>query len=445
MPGGNNEVTPLQYELIEAWPEINQLNPEINAIDKLVSWEIHPSIDTVGRTGILSLSSPLKVSSGVFSSIRALKLKGIGLRDQNGNICPPTIEPYYRANPHIGITRTGEFCPVPSAPAPMGGITVTRAIQEYRNSCILTKNGCPSQVPVRLYRYLDTTMVFNPDKSISDFLGVVVSGLPNFIDFRADTALRYEFADAQTRKLLDQLATDLKIINAENVGLAILSKTYNLFGTTLRKFSMSGLYRYSGTPDNLSFSSEINQVFLMDLDSSLELSECSSTEKPLQVMRDVASALFHLAAFILNPKYIESFPVNQVCDEAPFYKFLSAYYHDVSSELIYKISLIYQNHYLHMYSNAFKNRKFSPSPKRDDETFQEYWLRAYKQHWINREETYSLLMAILWVLHDKSELAIYFPHELTQDKLYDNLATYSSTSIMRKIKAQINYVTQISD
>jgi hypothetical protein len=76
----------------------------------------------------------------------------------------------------------------------------------------------------------------------------------------------------------------------------------------LRRLTDAGLFRHSGSVDNWGVAHERwlagpdpSAVFLTDLDSLRDLAGVSDCRRPLEVLRDVASGLFNLAAAIMLP------------------------------------------------------------------------------------------------------------------------------------------------
>lgn len=412
----------LQFALVDYWSGIDQANPKIQFLDDLVSWKSIPTFHQPGRTGWLSLEVPIFVSKpSIFSEINGVKLKGIGLCNKNGNITQPTTQPYYRANPHLGFDPNGTFVLVPSAPAPLGGITFHRAQSEFEIARTLVEHQCPSVIPIRLYQYLNTDRVFQANGVEPSPLGVVITGLSQSTPFRADCAFQYGITDPQTQQFLDTLLDQMEIRRSTNPGLSLVSKLGHLYGRTLRKFNELGFYRYSGTLDNYAYCHLIQEVFLIDLDSSRRLDECSEIERPLQIMRDVASSLFNLAAGLMNPKWIQRFPATDIRKFAPFQSVLLGYYHEAPPRLIDSLSYIFQEYYLKMHQRVFNNLSKILSGKTPSEQ-----TKIFQRYWMDRKETYSFLMAILWFLHKESNLIEFAPHELSIDDLYHRIAAFSS-------------------
>lgn len=439
-----NMLVPLKFDLVDQWDGIDQLNPEIRSLDDYVSWKLVPKFNRLGRSAWLPLETPIVVSTHKQQiEIHALKIKGVGLCDHKGDIIPPTIQPYYRANPHLGITAEGKFIPLASPPAPLGGITIERARREYHITCNLLESGCPVQIPVRLCQYAEPSMIFQAEGHDPFPLAVIVAGMPQNTDLRADLAFEYDATDEFTKRKLDELIRQMGIAPLANRGLSLLSNLIKLHGRTLRKFSEAGFYRYSSSPDNYAFSPQLGEVFLMDLDSSRELSECSNIARPLQIMRDAASALFHLLAYLTKPQFIRYFPESDVIEANPFRSFLQGYYNDVSSEFVYYLSNVLLTYYQQVYRRVFETSKtpdLTPEIGTPDaiESFQEHRIRNYRQSWINREEAYCLIIAALWKLHERSALLSYAPLLLSENRFYQNLSEYSSPEIAAFIKVQLN-------
>lgn len=430
---------PLQCSLVETWDTIDQNNSEIQSLVQLVKWEKEPIFPRIGRSAFVLLKQPINIP-GVPVSIKSLKLKGIGARKHTGEIIRPTTLEIHNCNPHLGFNKNGDFIPIKSSPAPMGGITIDRAKQEFFVSKSLVENGCPSIIPIHVYQYMDSDMKFSSDQGDPKPLGAVVTGLFENNPLRADSVFDYETLDENTKKEIDAWIQHLNCCNNSHRSLSLIAKLSKLFGKTIRKFSEAGFFRYSGAPDNYSYCKDTGEVFLIDLDSSLRICDLSSTEKSLQVIRDTASGIAYLVAFLTDPKRLRLFPVKEVIEYNPFRELLCGYYEEIDKELVDSISTIIIGYYqkVHLKASTMSPTEACKSSNGNSNNFQEFLCQSFMRLWVDRKETYSYLIPIVWLLHKKSSLMNSFPHQLLIDQVFQNISCYSSSQIANSVRSEID-------
>ncbi len=309
-------------------------------------------------------------------------------------------------------------------------LTTNRAKQEFFVSKSLVEYGCPSIVPIRVYEYMNFDMRFSSNKRHPESLGVVVTGLLESNSLRADSIFDYETLDENCQKEIDVWIRHLSCCDSRHPSLCLITKLSKLFGKTIRKFSEAGFFRYSGAPDNYSYCSVTGEVFLIDLDSSLKICELSPIEKSLQIIRDASSGVAYLIAFLTHPNRLNSFPMKEVIEYNPFRELLSGYYHDVDKELINNVSYIITKYYQKVFAKAStmiddKAYKKSNNIRND---FQCFLSQSFMRPWIDRKETYSYLMPITWLLHEKSALMNSVPHKLSINQVFERIAKYNSSN-----------------
>jgi hypothetical protein len=103
-------------------------------------------------------------------------------------------------------------------------------------------------------------------------------------------------------------------------------------GGLLRGFAEAGLYRYGAHLENLHFDINRGELFLTDLDSSLRLDDLPSVAQPLQVLRDVASALHKIALRFHYFVTLDRCPIAQVRTVDPFAALLRGYFSEAAVE-----------------------------------------------------------------------------------------------------------------
>ena len=246
----------LNGQVIKEWEGICLPENIRVQIAQLISWNKRvPSFPSVGRTAFLALPTPIPVVGAPNIKTCSLKIKGVGLRDYSGVVSTPSTTPYYRANMHLGFDSTGNSVLVASDPSPLGGMTLPRAQAEFECAQKLFESGCPAEIPIALAAYPDLEF-FNPANRISSKLGAVVCGLP----VKVPTRLNDLLSQAKDKSLVTVSGSSW--IGQKHYKL--LRCIYFNLGVTLRKFHMSGFYRYSGHPGNFVFDEEEKKVFLVD-------------------------------------------------------------------------------------------------------------------------------------------------------------------------------------
>lgn len=438
----------LNYELINQYNRIDKENPELQIIDKIVSWEIMPSFPKIGRTAWLPLKKTImvKIQDRQFP-IFALKIKGVGLNDYNRDTIQPSAKQFITAAfPHNGIKKDGSFELMKSPYSPIGGMTLERAKTEYNISQELIENNVPSQVPIRLYKYTDQQLQFsNLKNGTSQPMGVVVTGQLQSQFFRASSILDYQNLQKEVIQSIEEFSAQMEARGEKDPQFSLLKKVYGSYGKILRQFSEAGFYRHSGDLGNFGCSSQIKSVYFTDLDGCRNLSECGEIEKPLQVIRDVASCLHYILWHFTEANSIKKYPLERILKCKFFQTFLVNYYDDISPERINCFSKILEELYIHVYESTLmhleeiKKKTLIDMPENADE-FTKRYLDRWKYFNMSQEEVFSWLMSVIAVLHRDSKMMFLYPLKTSQEDLYQNLANYSNNQIVMAIKDRINKV-----
>lgn len=431
-----------------------RLVTELQKLEKVVEWAQEPVFSRIGRSALYIFKEPIYLPS-IGHSIGAAKVKGVGAKTHLGNSIQPTSIPLHNKNPHLGF-KGDEFRRAFTTPAPIGGITLERAEREFQVAKGLISNQCPSVIPLQVYKYTEQGMVFYPHKDGEAFpLGAVITGLPNSHDLRVDSVFKYYELSEEHKATIKDWMEKLNIDSTQNPALCLISELSELYGKTIRKFSESGFYRYSGAPDNYSYNTETGEVFLIDLDSSLELHELPRVQQPLEIMRDAASGIAYLIAFLTNPNYIKNFPVEEVLIDNPFQKLLMGYYFDVDVEYIKHLSKLVICYYEKVYQNSLK--QLSANNYHGVETnltskdcsigleveiyqLQNFISQSYMRPWLDRAEAFSHIMPICLLLHKESMLMTKFPEVVTMSHMLSAIEKYTSSETSRVISTQIQHL-----
>ena len=426
----DNEILPTR--LVEYWSGIDQDNVEVQQIDRYVCWQVQPIFRRIGRSAFLVLKTPIEVPAfGI--SIRAFKLKGVGARTNADVLMKPTIEPVRNSNPHLGFNDRGDFIAITGDTAPLGGITLDRALREFEVSKCLLANGCPSIVPIRVYEYTDAGLKFRTsDGAKWQPLGVVVTGLLDSYDIRADLAFDYPNVSAEEDMILSAWSEQLCCSSENLSSLSLITELARGYGRTIRKFGTIGYYRYSGAPDNYSYSCENKQVLLVDLDSCCSLDDTSAAKKALEIIRDVASGIYYLIATMAAPSRHHRFSPDKVAQYAPFSALLSGYFYDVEEKYIQPISEGVTRYYAEVWNGA-DSPEYGVAHTEENldvvRNFKRHVEDSFKRPWISRAEGFSRLMPLICMLYYKSEMMRYIPLSINVETVLRKVAAFSSTEI----------------
>lgn len=439
----------LQCNLLTQWEKVD-LKADRKTLRSLVQWKNkHPYFDRVGRSATYILKKPIYVSEPDYS-IESVKIKGVGVRINSSIILQPTSISVENPNPHWGIGKNSEFIPIKSSSAPIGGITISRAVREFEIAKHLFNHSCPSVIPLQVYQYTDPGMYFMNSVNEPEPLGVVITGFSDRICLRADSIFNYHKLSVKEKEIIDSWADKLGINGQYNKQINLISAVSKLYGKTIRKFSESGLYRYSGAPDNYSYSLKTGKVFLIDLDSVGYISDLDNEDViSLEIIRDAASGIAYLLAFLTDPKLIGYFPEQDVINLNPFRELLMGYFNEVDQNYIEEISLIIIDYYkkVRLKSKSMdREKKFNIDIPNNVEQFKNYLSNSYMRPWISRGDTFSYLMPLCCLLYQKSDLRYFYKLSLKIEDVIERIdqLTYSSKNFisvdtLKQLKTDIKH------
>lgn len=327
---------PLSVRVVETVSELVPpiLVPALERAALYASWELAPPFRREGRTAWMSLPR----FTWAQLNMRAMKLKGVGLanRDDSGQLVAtrPSTDAFVRPYAHVGFEQDGVVKLEYSELAPVGGMLLRRARQEFNAGRSLTNYGARCICPVQLISYDPKDLAFRVGDR-SEAMGVVVSLVPAAIGTRADAVLRYVpgAQSPETRHVRRLLKYTNRAPNnsvADSL-LRLLQILANSFGRALRSLAEAGYYRYSASLDNWGILDDAPDVYLLDLDSSRPLADCSTIRAPLEIARDVASGIFHLGWSLLrDPRW----PPGALTSIEPFTPFVRGFFHDAPPSLV---------------------------------------------------------------------------------------------------------------
>lgn len=297
-----------------------------DALD-IVEWRRSPQEWCGGRAAWQPLSNPARTLIGG----RALKFKGVGLCPRQGMPArPPSNEPYDRwdgqaPDLHFGIRGDLELVLRASEPAPLGGMLLSRALNEFTCATELqARNVCA----VRPFAVLELRGAKFAVGSRSEPLGVSVTVSPVVSPLRCSVLLddwrqTSQTADDELRRLAALLDIGTSLDDAARFRIRAVAEAYRRFGRTLASFSSAGWHRYSGHADNIVIGDDGNAV-LIDLDSCVRSSGLGDAVA-LENIRDGMSGLYNLACAFFSTVTLELIPDEMLIEEEPFSAFLAGW------------------------------------------------------------------------------------------------------------------------
>jgi hypothetical protein len=405
---------------------------DVIVVEELISWCQQPRFSRPGRSASLTLDQPSIGLNHFPQNIRALKLKGVGVLTHSGQVMQPSSLRIENRHPHLGFDKTGEIILLHSTPAPMGGITCSRAIQEFRVAERLLKFGCPCIIPLFVYSYDLSSVGFGHANESQEELGAVISGVPNAYDVRADSIFDYPHLDITKTCIVNQWSNILGCGSPANNLSGMIAKVAHSLGFTIRRFSEAGCYRYSCSPDNYSIDPDTGRIFLLDLDSSLFLQDIDSEiQRSLQVCRDSLSGLGYLITNLTKPSRRDYLSANEISDSKLFLSYLSGYYHDVSLSRLVKIARATEIYYEHVLAQERGGEAIVDTADYRDSAFssRDHFERMFDRPWISRLETYSCLLPIVYTLHKSSQINQVYPLRVSLDHLLSSISRFTDISL----------------
>jgi hypothetical protein len=334
----------LAVEITHHYSSADIESKQLDLLMDMVRWRTVPRFRIPGRTAWCELANSARFRNRPNVEYRAAKIKGIGLWNPAGYlhsgvqqgqrseqaIRPTSIEyePLTRLR-HFGIAKDGEFFDVGSNPTPYGGILHQRAVLEYSNAARLLEHGVPSIGPLIVIRYPELRFRDQP-------MGAVITLSTEQLPYRAHVDYIGEYGEAAKSyylRLYEVLGIDGDPQDPFVQWQAFRSVCQQI-GGLIRGFAESGLYRYGAHLENLHFDIDRGELFLTDLDSSLRLDELPADVQPLQVLRDVASALHKIALRLHYFVTLDRFSIAQIRSVDPFAAFLRGYFPEPAAELI---------------------------------------------------------------------------------------------------------------
>ncbi len=376
-----------------------------------VQWEKVPPLAATERTAWIPLEKPVPVSSEVMPAFRALKLKGVGLGGMFGAL-QPSNDKYVDelSHGHIGFTEAGNFAVLHSSPAPTGGMYLTRAMAEYQNADILTRAGCPSIVPIAVFRY--QTLPRNGESSPP--FGAVVCGGPTEARLRVSGLFVADPEEDTEHGIACNIL--LQAFGPDRLGA--ITTIASECGRTLRQFHDAGLYQYNGYPTNYIVDIHSRRVCLVDLDSSKLLSTCNPGLRGLEILRDVAGWLFNMGIAFMEPSVSARFPTSKLWEGIHFQRIIEGYFSDVTGITLDCIE---------PFLSHFRDRHLQVYTRRDEIAHSPEGEEMLKQLWLNRAFCYASCIWSLADIYKRSGLARVYPIEYSANEIKQRAEAFLAT------------------
>jgi hypothetical protein len=360
-------------------------------------------------------------------------MKGVGVynpthdakyRDPVYHIASP--EPFQPTNvplvsfasyPHFGINSSGEYTFAFGKMAPTGAIVHQRALNEYNCALHMLKHNVPAIVPLAVVKYNDLPRFEEQD------LGAVVCLSPSRYPHRLGevqhgAALRPgidKSKDEYYHLLLDAFEIDADPYT-EITRLRLLKKLSRKVAGVINKFSTCGLFRYSSTLQNFEFDFRSKEVVLTDLDSTLFLNSLPPHLQRLQVIRDLASIIYHVMVGFATPLALGHYTLKNLITHDPIEEIISGYFSVETNQQIKNISSLLWSLFVPHFVLLNRHKQ-----KIDTEWSVER-RRSYK---MEHDLLYVMAITCLYPLFSKSRIGSRYPHDtLTQEVLFNKAKKY---------------------
>ncbi len=337
----------LDFEVLARYPGVELSDIFHHRILDIISWRTTPQFPRPGRTAWVPFPEIASICNGS-PSIAAAKIKGVGLWNpsswirsnevHSSHICDNPIQPliedyaYVRSQYHFRVCDDGTFTSAVSERAPLGGITVTRAFNEYNNAALLFEQSASTIRPYLLVRYKSMPTF------AGDSLGAVVTLHTDSSPCRLNVShMNSAYLSQEEREYLARIY--------DTFGLSLGGSRYELLnllgrsiGRVLRQFAEAGLCRHSGGWDNYLFCPAGRSAVLTDLDSSVGVRHFPRDVQCLHLLRDLGSTIYKLLNKIYHPSGIADFSARHLLHYDPIASILSGYFPEVDPDQIMEAS-----------------------------------------------------------------------------------------------------------
>ena len=426
----------INFTVTHQYDRVHLPEEEYQKILAFIAWYQTPPFKQPGRVAWHTLHQQAQTEAMPAQQLKAAKMKGVGFWNPcpQGKIysgvlanlhseepTPPTTDTLESmlTFPHIGFDAEGEYKITYSLPAPIGGILYERALLEYNSARILLEHGVPATVPFLVAKY-DDQYQFNGKP-----MGVVVNLSPEKTSMRL-SCIQYGAAihrgkEAQADAYYDQLRESLGVNGRPELETTRL-QTINLLARKIGKlvydFSAAGLYRYSSEWSNFEYNFDTKEVFLTDLDSTLELKNIPTSMRALQVLRDLGTAAYRLVAKFGYPDVLNSYTLNHVLKYDPLTELLVGYFpeapYDKVEEISHRLWQCFIPHWMLL--------------KKHQHSITTDWTRSRRQTYkMDHDLFYVLTLTIVFPLFEKSDLFQQYASSLTLKDMLQKAKNFLGT------------------
>ncbi|WP_299455814.1 SET domain-containing protein-lysine N-methyltransferase [uncultured Microscilla sp.] len=399
---------------------------ELQQILSFIGWNECPPFEQPGRVAWHILTQEASTEAMPEQRLKAAKIKGVGFWNPRpeGKIhsgvlanlhseapTPPTTDTLESmlTFPHMGINQQGEYAIAYSSATPIGGILHERALLEFNSARILLEHGVPSTIPLMVVQYEDKYQFKGKP------MGVVVNLSPEPTSMRL-SCIQYGAAvhrgkDAKADAYYDKLRASLGVNGQpelETTRLQTINLLARKIGKLVHDFSAAGLYRYSSEWSNFEYDFARKEVFLTDLDSTLELKNVPTPLQALQVLRDLGTAVYRLMAKFGYPDILNDYTLNNVLKFDPLAELLVGYFPEAPYDEVETVSQrLWQCFVPHW--TLLKKHQASITNE---------WSRPRRQTYkMDHDLFYVLTMTLVFPLFEESDLFKQYKCGLTMDSM----------------------------
>lgn len=314
-------------------------NEDFNNIIKIVTFDKIGTYYTSGRTCYYLLKSSIIIDNKKYSYI---KIKGNGFFE-NKEYKKPSNSEFLRIDPHYGFDNNDKPILVNSKSAPLGGILLKRALNEFNNFNLLRRHHVSTLYPIYVFEY--NNLKFKGQK-----LGIIValSEEPYRFDKLLFSNIPNEYLKFYKKVFYNEFGYNTSL-DFKDKSKLIQQISYK-YAKEIRKFSNSGLYIHSGGWSNIQYSFADKNIVLVDLDSSTK----NKSNKKLVKYRDLVSNIYRLFINLYHPNCIQDYTEEILKETNYCYYLLKGYFDEINDETLFLIADKINDYYI---NKCFKNIK----------------------------------------------------------------------------------------
>lgn len=285
-----------------------------------IKWNIPTaSTDVIGRSILVRLGNPIEIDG---RKIRAIKIKGIVYKDEDGRISPPIMEEYngIMQRQYYFKWKDGRIVKEKVSPRAKGGVELSKAKNEFNMARDLWNLGLGGVYPIGYGRYTSPSMRFNNKE-----MGFVILGIEDENDRRLGGQFRREYVLLFEDKSLRDF-------------LIYYSWVMYKVGRRLRELHEQGFVHDSLHLNNMGLIGK--EIYFFDLSTSRrKLKDESDEEFLFYQFLDYVSILHslhrHLIPILTGKRFRWNEYIEEFCELTegegiyPNYAFMSGYFYDI--------------------------------------------------------------------------------------------------------------------